>query len=131
GDETATLLGFLDFQRATLEWKCAGLDSAGLNATVGASSMTLGGIMKHMAWVEEGWFTYTLHGQEPGSPWDTVDWDADPDWEWNSTTDNTPEQIRTLWQDTVAHSRALVKEALADGGLGQPAQLPWPDGRAI
>ncbi|WP_240760342.1 DUF664 domain-containing protein, partial [Phytoactinopolyspora endophytica] len=84
-----------------------------------------------MAWVEEGWFTYTLHGQEPGSPWDTVDWDTDPDWEWNSTTDNTPEQIRTLWQDTVTNSRALVKEALADGGLGQPAQLPWPDGRAI
>ena len=28
GDETATLLGFLDFQRATLAWKYEGLDSA-------------------------------------------------------------------------------------------------------
>jgi hypothetical protein len=37
GDETATLLGFLEYQRATLAWKCAGLDAAGLRATVGAS----------------------------------------------------------------------------------------------
>jgi hypothetical protein len=34
-DEVATLLGFLDFQRATLAWKCGGLDAAGLQATVG------------------------------------------------------------------------------------------------
>ena len=53
GDETATLLGFLDYQRATLAWKCAGLDAAGLGATVGASSMTLGGMLKHLAYVED------------------------------------------------------------------------------
>ncbi|HVS48818.1 MAG TPA: mini-circle protein, partial [Candidatus Dormibacteraeota bacterium] len=44
GDETASLLGFLEYQRATLKWKCAGLDAAGLKATVGASSITLGGM---------------------------------------------------------------------------------------
>ena len=42
-DEAATLLGFLDYQRATLDWKCAGLDAAGLTATVGVSQVTLGG----------------------------------------------------------------------------------------
>ena len=36
-DEEDTLLGFLDFQRATLQWKCAGLDAAGLRVTVGPS----------------------------------------------------------------------------------------------
>jgi uncharacterized protein DUF664 len=51
-DETATLLGFLDFQRATLAWKCSGLDAAGLRAMTAASTMTLGGILKHMALVE-------------------------------------------------------------------------------
>ena len=34
-----------------------------------------------------------------------------------------------LWQDTVARSRALVAEALADGGLDRPAAFTWPDGR--
>ncbi len=52
-DETATLLGFLDYQRATLAWKCSGLDATGLTATVGASSMTLGGMLKHLALVED------------------------------------------------------------------------------
>ena len=40
GDETATLLGFLDYQRATLAWKCRGLDAAGLQVKVAASSIT-------------------------------------------------------------------------------------------
>jgi hypothetical protein len=56
-DETATLTGFLDYQRATLAWKCAGLDSDGLRTRVAASSMTLGGVLKHMALVEDGWFS--------------------------------------------------------------------------
>ena len=43
--EAATLLGFLEFHRATLAWKCEGLDAAGLATTVGASSMTLGGLL--------------------------------------------------------------------------------------
>ncbi len=48
-DETGTVLGFLDYQRATLAWKCAGLDAAGLSATVGPSAMSLGGLLKHLA----------------------------------------------------------------------------------
>jgi hypothetical protein len=62
--ETATILGFLDYQRATLAWKCAGLDAAGLRATVGVSSMTLGGMLKHMALVERTWFSRSLHGRD-------------------------------------------------------------------
>ena len=84
GDETATLLGFLEYQRATFAWKCSGLDAAGLAATVGASSMTLGGMLKHLAYVEDVWFSRFLYGQDPAPPWDTVDWDADPDWDWHS-----------------------------------------------
>ncbi|NUO98081.1 MAG: DinB family protein [Nonomuraea sp.] len=129
GDETATLLGFLDFHRATLEWKCAGLDAAGLNTTVGASSMTLGGMLKHLAYVEDQWFSRQLHGHESSPPWDSVDWKADRDWDWHSAADDAPESIRTLWRDTVARSRALVAEALADGGLDRPARMSWPDGR--
>src|SRR4051812_47848007 len=49
GDETATLLGSLERQRATFAWKAGGLDAAGLRATVGVSSMTLGGLIKHLA----------------------------------------------------------------------------------
>jgi uncharacterized damage-inducible protein DinB len=129
-DETATLLGFLDYQRATLAWKCAGLDAAGLRATVGASSMTLGGLLKHMALVEDNWFSRSLHGQDRQPPWDTVDWKSDPDWEWHSAAEDSPEQLFALWQDAVARSQSLFGEALAGGGLEQLAVRTWPDGRA-
>ncbi len=129
-DETATLLGFLDYQRATLAWKCAGLDAAGLTATVGASSITLGGLIKHLAYVEEDWFSRWLHGRDRQPPWDSVDWNADPDWEWHSAGDDSAEQLRSLWQDAVARSRSLVAEALGRGGLEQPAVRTWPDGAA-
>jgi uncharacterized damage-inducible protein DinB len=129
-DEIETLLGFLDYQRATLAWKCSGLDGDGLRATVGASSMTLGGLLKHLAYVEADWFSRWLRGQERQPPWDTVDWKADPDWEWNSAAQDPPEHLVALWEDAVARSRALVAEALADGGLGQLARRRWPDGQA-
>src|SRR5215212_9888405 len=78
GDEAATLLGFLDYQRATLAWKCSGLDAAGLQATGGASSMTLGGLLKHLAYVAGNWFGRWLRGLDRDLPWDTVGWAADP-----------------------------------------------------
>lgn len=130
GDETGVLLGFLDFQRATLAWKCSGLDAAGLRATVDVSSITLGGLLKHLAYVEDDWFSRWLHGHDRQPPWDTVDWRANPDWGWHSAAEHTPEQLFTLWQDTVARSLSLVAEALTDGGMDRLARRTWPDGRA-
>jgi uncharacterized damage-inducible protein DinB len=129
-DEAATLVGFLDYQRATFEWKSSGLDAAGLAATIGASSMTLGGMLKHLALNEDSWFSERLAGRPPEPPWDMVDWDADPDWEWHSAAQDRPEQLMTLWQDAVARSRAALAEALAEGGLDQLGRLTWPDGNA-
>ena len=100
-----------------------------MRATVGASTVTLGGLLKHLALVEDDYFTGKLLGRDLGSPWDTVDWDADPDWEWRSAAEDTPEQLLTLWRDAVARSRSAVTELLADGDLGQLARFTWPDGR--
>ena len=119
GDETATLLGSLERQRRTLAWKCSELDAAGMRATVGASSITLGGLLKHLALVEADYFSWRLHGRSPGPPWDAVDWDSDPNWEWVSAADDSPEELMELWQNAVARSRSAVAEALAGGGLDQ------------
>ena len=129
GNEVDTFLGSLERQRRILAWKCGGLGAAGLRATVGASSMTLGGLLKHLALVEDDYFSRRLLGRDLGPPWDTVDWDADRDWEWHSAAEESPEQLRALWQDAVARSRSALTETLADGGLDQPARFTWPDGR--
>lgn len=129
-DEITTLLAFLDYQRATFAWKCAGLDTSGLQASVGVSSMTLGGMLKHLAWVEDYWFSVRLHGHDPAAPWNGVDWDAGPDWEWHSAAEDTPEELHALWQHAVDRSRTRVSEALGDGGLDRLARKPWPNGEA-
>jgi hypothetical protein len=129
GNEIDTLLGSLERQRGTLAWKCGGLDAAGMQVKVGASSMTLGGLLKHLALVEDDMFSGRLFDRPLPSPWDAVDWDADPDWEWRTAADDTPEQLMASWERAVERSRSLVAEALADGGLDRPADRPWPDGR--
>ncbi|MGY1602589.1 DinB family protein [Geodermatophilus sp. SYSU D00815] len=128
--ELETLLGFLEFQRATLAWKTDGLDADGLRATVGASSMALGGLLAHLAWVEQHWFGRRLHGLPPDAPWDGVDLGADPDGDWRWAEQHSPDAVRALWRAAVERSRARVAEALADGGLDRRCAVPWPDGRA-
>ena len=60
-----------------------------------------------------------LLGATPGAPWDTVDWRADPDWDWHSAAADTPEQLRALWRETVARSERIVAELGPD--LDRPA----------
>jgi len=122
GNEVDTLLGSLERVRSFIGWKCGGLDEAGMRATAAASTITLGGLLKHLALVEADYFSVRLLGRNPGAPWNEVDWDADPDWDWRVTDDDTPEVLMTLWRDTVTRSRATLTEALADGGLDQLAR---------
>ncbi len=115
-DEAATLLGYLERQRATFAWKIGGLDAAGLRTTLGASPMTLGGVLKHLARFEDDMSAEWLMGRGQLPPWNEVDWDADRDWDWRTTADETPEQLYARWRDAVARSRAVFAEALAEGG---------------
>ena len=129
GDEATTLLGFLELQRGTFAWKTGGLDAAALRVTLGPSSLTLGGLLKHLAVVEDIWITQRFRGAPMPSPWNAVDWSQDPDWEWTSAATDTPDDLRRLWQAAVGRSRVAVDEALASGGgLGQLVRLPRPDG---
>ncbi len=129
GNELDTLIGALERQRRYIDWKCGGLNSAGLQARLGPSSMTLGGLLKHLAAVEDNVFSVKLHNQDPQAPFDTADWDADPDWEWHSAAQDSAEQLMSLWRDAVSRSRMLIATAVAAGGLDQPAAFTWPDGR--
>jgi Protein of unknown function (DUF664) len=123
GDEAAALVGFLEFHRATVEWKCSGLDAEGMRLRIPSSSMTLGGLLKHLACVEDTHFAQWLLGEEPGPPWNAVDWDADPDWEWRTAAADSPEDLLAMWRAAVERSRRLVATALADGGLEQLGKI--------
>ena len=129
GTETEHLLGALDRLRTTFRWKAGHLDAAGLQARIGASSLTLGGLLKHLAFVEDYTFLTKLRGESPGKPWEDVDWDAEPGWVFTSAAADTPEQLYALWDGAVERSRARLDVALANGGLDQLAHISSPEGR--
>ena len=114
--EAEAVLAVLERNRRTFAWKTGGLDRGGLAATTAASSMTLGGLIKHMALVEADWLVVKLAGQPYGAPWDEVDFDADPNWEWRTGAQDAPEEVYALWRSAVQRSRDVVAAVLHDGG---------------
>jgi hypothetical protein len=129
GTETEHLIGALDRLRATFRWKADDLDQAGLQARVGASSMTIGGLLKHLAFVEDYTFTVKLRGAPPGAPWDPDACEDDPDWEFTSAQRDSPAQLYALYDDAVVRSAARLEAALDDGGLDQLVHVSDSDGR--
>jgi hypothetical protein len=129
GTEVEHLAGALERLRATFRWKADGLDADGLRVRVGASTLTLGGLLKHLARAEDQMFGPKLRGVPFSPPWDTADWERDPDWDFNSAAGDAPRELYALWDSTVERSRARLGAALADGGLDQLVHLRWPDGR--
>src|SRR3954467_15144041 len=93
GTEAEQLVGALNRLRTTFRWKADGLDSAGLRNRIGASSLTLGGLLKHLALVEAQIFNAKLSGAALGRPWDGVDWETNPDWEFASAVDDEPREL--------------------------------------
>jgi hypothetical protein len=115
--EVDSLRDFLDFHRDTLRFKTAGLDADQLDRPLSPITMTLGGMLKHLAFVEHWWFRCVLLGEEYAEPWASVDWKSDQDWDWHSATDDTPEELREMFDAAVADSDAVLAGVLADGGL--------------
>jgi hypothetical protein len=131
GTEAEHLVGALDRLRTTFRWKADDLDAAGLGTRVGASSLTLGGLLKHLARAEDQMFSTKLSGAPMGPPWDTAPWATDPDWDFNSAATDSPGYLYALWDDTIVRSRRKLDAALASGGLDQLVHLTYPDGRHL
>ena len=114
-DEVTMLRSFLTYHRDTFRQKTGGLTRDQLNATLPPSTMTLGGMTKHLALVESSWFSEDLLGEPMMAPFDAVDWEADRDWDWHSAVDDSPEELRALFDAAVAASDRIVDEVLASG----------------
>jgi uncharacterized damage-inducible protein DinB len=111
GNERDTLLGFLDWQRHTLDVKCSGLDAASMaRRSIEPSTLSLLGIVRHMADVECGWFRWLMAGQDVPPLFSS---DADPDGDFDGAEPD-PEIVAEAWQAwraEVAFADRFIAEA--------------------
>ena len=114
GDERATLAEFLRGQRLTLQIKCAGLDAEQLaRRSVPPSTMSLLGLVRHMAEVERSWFRRRFAGQDVGRRYQTED---DPDADFNGAVADPAvvQEAWAAWQEEVAFAEEFAREVDLD-----------------
>ncbi len=109
GDETTLLTAFLDLQRQTLEWKCAGLTPQQLaTPTVPTTDLTLLGLVRHLAAVETGWLVG--FGGLPADLWPDVVRDEQEQWAVDAST-VTQADVDTAWATWRAAAEAVREVA--------------------
>ncbi|MEU9700747.1 DinB family protein [Streptomyces sp. NPDC047981] len=108
GDERETLRAFLDYHRATLARKCEGLDDEQLRErSMPPSTLTLLGLVRHMAEVERAWFRRVFEDAEAPMVWsDRVDFQAAYD-----ASRSTRAEAFAAWEAEVEHSRRIEQAA--------------------
>jgi Protein of unknown function (DUF664) len=128
-DERATLSAYLDYHRATLEMKCAGMSDQQLRQrAVPPSSLSLLGLVRHLTDVERGWFGESfgrrqlppLYSSEP----DNIDGDFD-DLDFPAIAD-----VFATYREVCEESRRIVVDAgslddLGIRGNGSDVTLRW------
>ena len=107
-NERSTLLEFLDFHRATLLIKTDGLNAAQLSQPIATSTLTLSGLLKHLALVEDDWIQSRFLGLPEQEPWASAPWDDDRDWEFHSAQHDDPTELRNLYRAACERSRRAV-----------------------
>ncbi len=120
GDERTLLTQFLDYHRDTLLWKVEGLTDEQLARTTAASSMTLAGLLNHLALVEDQWFRVVMLGEERAAPWRDVDWGADRDWVWHTATNLPAAELIARYERACAASRDAVASIPSLDALSEP-----------
>jgi uncharacterized damage-inducible protein DinB len=116
GDEKAVLAGFLDHYRATLLAICGGLSEEQLRRPMVASGTSLLGLVKHLAFVERGWFQESVANEPYEYPFDVDDPEAD----FRIEEHETSEDIFTLYREACDRSRRALDEASLDDPVENP-----------
>ncbi len=127
-DERSMLEGTLDAHRTLAIRKAAGLTQHQLSQSLAPSTMTLGGILKHLAVVEDDWFHSDLAGNDLPEPWASVDPDEVADWEWTSSSRDSPEELRALFGAACGRSRAACAAVASLDAMSVKADrhgAPW------
>jgi uncharacterized damage-inducible protein DinB len=125
GSERELLNQYLDYQRETVLAKTEGLSGEQLAQTHAPSELTLGGLLFHLALVEENWLEVRFRGLPERKPWIGVDWEGDPNWEFRTAADHEPEELRERYREACERSRQVTTDATS---LDEESVMTFPDG---
>jgi uncharacterized damage-inducible protein DinB len=110
-DERDTLSEYLRAYRLTLEMKCADLDAEQLaRRSVPPSTLSLLGLVRHMAEVERSWFRRVMAGQDPAKLYCTDD-NSDGDFDDARADPSVVEQAWSAWRDEVDFAEQFTRGA--------------------
>ncbi len=118
GDEKQVLGGFLDHYRATLLGICQGLSDEDLRRSFVPSGTSLLGMVKHLAYVERGWFQEGIGNGVAEYPFS----DDDPDADFRFEPEETTEEIFDLYRAECAKSRDILEAASLDDLSEDPSR---------
>ncbi|MEU9167635.1 DinB family protein [Streptomyces sp. NPDC048420] len=105
-DERSMLDGWLDYHRETLAWKCEGLTDAQLRtAAVEPSTLSLMGLVRHMAEVERSWYRRVMADENAGPIYYS---EADPDGDFHIAEADTWEEAHATWQAEIEAARSIA-----------------------
>lgn len=116
--ELDTLSRALDDYREIIEWKLVGVSEEDARRPLVPSGTTLGGVVKHLAFVERWWFQAVLGQGDPEFPWT----EEDPDADWRLEPDDTVASVVALYRAECEASRRTL-----DGLDGPEALVPFRD----
>jgi len=124
GDERATLTGFLDYQRATLEWKCSGLAPEELaRRAAPPSTLSLLGLVRHMVEVEHAWFDRVATGERRPYQYCTDD-DRDGDFNGASADPAVVAEAFASWHAAIDEAREITARTDLDARFEHPQAGP-------
>jgi len=119
-DEPTLLLAMLDWYREGVLRKVDWLDPRHVRARPLRSALTIGGLVKHLALVEDSWFTRRFAGLPEPEPWASAPWDDDVDWEMTTGATEPLDASVALYRAAIERSRS----ACAGRSLDEPAAAP-------
>ncbi len=111
GDERTLLVSFLDYYRADLLDRAWAMSTEQLQISLAPSSLTLGNLLTHMAWVEQHWFRGRFDGEELADPWPMLDWSPGNDPEMAIAATLSADQILDLYNFSIDDSRRRIDAA--------------------
>jgi hypothetical protein len=123
GTEVEHLLGALGRLRATFRWKVDGLDDDGLRHRLSPSTLSLGGLLLHLAAAEDYYLLTKLRGIELGEPWASMGSDGSNDWEFTHADTMSAADLYAAYDEAVERADERIEAALAEGGLDLVAHV--------